>query len=78
MNEFIVERLSSQDLSWPLWALPMPTLIATTVAETLQRAVALHHALSLVDEVLALSVEPMMKWLDMDVEASEEESVIST
>ena len=33
--------------------------------------------LSLVDEVLALSVEPMMKWLDMDIEASKEESVTS-
>ena len=38
---------------------------------------ALCHVLSLADEVLALSVELMMKWLDMDVEANEEESVTS-
>ena len=49
-----------------------------TVVETLQRAVALHHVLSLVDKVLALSVELMMRWLDMDIEASKEESVTST
>ena len=55
----------------------MLTLIVTTVAETLQRAVALCHALSLADKVLALSMELMMKWLDMDVEASEEGSVTS-
>ena len=72
-----MERSSSQDLDWPLWVLLMLTLIATTVVETLQRAVALHHTLSLADEVLALSVEPMMKWLDMDIEASKEESATS-
>ena len=47
------------------------------MVETLRRAVALCHVLSLADEVLALSVELMMKWLDMDVEASEEELVTS-
>ena len=55
----------------------MPILIVTTVVETLQRAVALHHTLILVDEALVLAVEPMMKWMDMDVEAGKEESVIS-
>ena len=55
----------------------MPILIAMTVAETLQRAVALRHTLTLADEALVLAVEPMMKWMDMDVEAGEE-SVIST
>ena len=48
--------------------------IATTVAETLRRAVALHHVLTLADKALVLAVELMMRWLDMDVEASEEES----
>ena len=47
------------------------------VVETLQKAVALHHALSLTDEVLALSVELMMRWLDMDIEANTEELVTS-
>ena len=55
----------------------MQTLIVMTVVETLQRAVALCHVLFLADEVLALSVEPMMKWLDLEVEASEEGSVTS-
>ena len=72
-----MERPSFQDLDQPLWALPTPTPIATTVVETLRRAVALCHVLSLADEVLALSVELIMKWLDMDVEASEEGSVTS-
>ena len=52
----------------------MPILIVTTVVETLQRAVALHHTLILVDEALVLAVEPMMRWLDLDIEACEEES----
>ena len=50
----------------------MTTLIATVVVETLQRAVALCHTLSLVDKVLAQSAEPMMRWLNMDVKTNEE------
>ena len=53
----------------------MLILIVMTVVETLQRAVVLCHTLSLADEVLALSVELMMRWLDMDVKANEEELV---
>ena len=51
----------------------MPTPIATTVAETLRRAAVLHHMLTLADEALVLAVELMMRWLDMDIEACEEE-----
>ena len=51
----------------------MPTPIATVVAETLQRAVASHHTLSLVDDLLVQSVEPMMRWLNMDVELNKGE-----
>ena len=52
----------------------MLTLIATTVAETLQKAAALRHTLTLADEALVLAAEPMMRWLDRDIEACEEES----
>ena len=44
------------------------------MAETLQRAVVLRHTLTLADEALVLAVELMMRWLDLDVEAREEES----
>ena len=47
------------------------------MAETLQRAAVLRHTLTLADEALVLAVEPTMKWMDVDVEAGEEELVTS-
>ena len=50
----------------------MPTPIVMTVVEILQRAAALPHTLTLVDNLLVQSVEPMMRWLNMDIESNEE------
>ena len=76
-----MEMLTSLGSGWHPLVSPMPTLIVTVVVETLQRAAALYHILSLADDLLVQSAELMMKWLDMDIEFNEEElgegSVIS-
>ena len=36
------------------------------------KAAVLHHALTLADDLLAQSVAPMIRWLDMGIELNEE------
>ena len=67
-----VEIPSFQESSQHPWALPMPTPVAMTMVEILQRAVVLYHALTLADNLLVQSVEPMTKWLNMDIKFNEE------